>query len=308
MYNRHTGNVDPPVIKPNAPMRRRQMRRLPENSTIGFTKKQKTVQRLMNIDSRNRDLNAYSNSNEFKFTLQRPLKNVTKLELVTAEIPNTEYLVDNTNNKIDLTDNGNAETITLTEGDYDADSLATELATRLNALTNGTIFTVTFSDATGKYTIGGDQNFSLLFSTGANADSIATSTDGRQVGYLQRGNSARRLLGFNIEDTTSGTSVTSTNKIMLIKHPYVVLELGPDVYENLDYFDDRSTSAFGKILLDDDNLVTKYKESDYEIARTYDPPLKKLEFLYVKWRSYGGNLYDFEGHENSFLLRVHTLE
>lgn len=276
---------------------------LPKGTTVKMTKAPNITTHIVNIDSRARDLNKYTNPNNYRFRLNRALRNITRIDLITAEIPHTDYVVNEYNNKIDIIDNGNLEVATLTVGDYDQNELATQLTTQLNALGNGTVYTVAFLN--GKYTITGTNAFSLLFSSGTNADDIQTSTDGYNIGQVVEGISARRLLGFGIEDTVSGLSATSTNKINLGGENYVILELGPDVKEELDWFDSTGNSAFGKLIFKTDvNVVQTYEETQYEISKCYDPPLRKLAFLHVKFRTYGGHLYNFRGHDHSFMLRI----
>jgi len=288
--------------KPNKPIKAN----LVKGATIDFKAKGVRTQHVVNIDSRARDHNKFSNPNAYRIQLKRPFKKIVKLELVTAEIPHTDFVINENNNLLDVTDDGNTVTVILPIGDYDSNELANQLKTSLDALGFST-WTISF--ANGKYTFSSTNNFSLLFSSGTNADSIKTSNEGYNVGYFARGTSPRELLGFPLADTTSGPSATSTNKINLNGENYIIMELGPDVKENLDWFDDSGHSAFGKLVFCGDlNVVQTYKESDYDISRSYDPPLPKLEFLYVKFRTYGGNLYNFRGHEHSFMLRVTTLE
>lgn len=83
-------------------------------------------------------------------------------------------------------DGGATVTATLVEGFYDANTLATQLQTQLNAVSAfGAIYTVTFSSVTNKYTIavGGGHTmaiipgtFNIYYETGMTADSIARTS------------------------------------------------------------------------------------------------------------------------------------
>ena len=291
---------------PNKPMSTRKVSRMPVGTTVNYSHSLVRRHHLINIDSRARDINGYPNENDYRFKLKRTVKNVTKIEIVTAEIPNSDFVINENNNKLDVIDNGNTETVTIPIGDYDAFELANQFKISLDALGYST-WTVSLTN--GKYVFGSTNNFSLLFLTGANADSIVTSNDGYNFGSISRRGSIRSVIGFNIEDTSSGTSATSTNKINLGGEKYIVIELGPDVRENLDSYDDSGNSAFGKIVMSSSlNCVQCFDESLYDISRSYNPPLRNLEYLRVKFRTYGGNLYNFRGHEHSFMLRITTME
>lgn len=280
--------------------------KVPKEATINFSSKKVKKYHLINVDSRMRDHNKYSNPHQYKLKLKRVYRNVSKIELVTAEIPRTDFLINEYNNKLDVIDDGNTVTVTITVGDYTPAELASEIETQLNALGYST-WTISFSN--GKYTFISTNNFSFLFETGTNADVIKTTNDNYNIGYMIDGTSIRKVLGFPISDTTSGMSITSTNKVNLIGPGYLILELGSIMKENMDWYDDTGSSAFGKIVFTSDiNDITSYNEHLYDISRTYNPPLKKLENLDIKFKVYGGNYYNFRGHEHSFMLRLTTLE
>lgn len=52
------------------------------------------VDRHINIDSRDRNKTIFSNTNEYDINLREALFSVKKIELVSAEIPKSEYFVD----------------------------------------------------------------------------------------------------------------------------------------------------------------------------------------------------------------------
>lgn len=86
-------------------------------------------------------------------------------------IPNSMYIIDDNNNKLVITTGGVTYTITLTDGNYNANELDTELETRAAAVfPAGTVLTVTYSGATNRYTFkiqtgGVDTNWVIETST-----------------------------------------------------------------------------------------------------------------------------------------------
>lgn len=60
------------------------------------------VERSVNIDSRDRNKNAHPNTNDYVINLKEPLFGVTKVELISAEIPKSEYFLDETNNLLEM--------------------------------------------------------------------------------------------------------------------------------------------------------------------------------------------------------------
>ena len=80
-----------------------------------------------------------------------------QVALTNFYIPNSMYIIDNNNNKLVISTGGTTYTITLTDGNYNANEFDTELETRANAaFTAGgagtTVLTVTYEGATNKYT------------------------------------------------------------------------------------------------------------------------------------------------------------
>ena len=80
-----------------------------------------------------------------------------QVALTNFYIPNSMYIIDDNNNKLVLTVAGVTHTITLTDGNYNANEFDTELETRANAVFTAagagtTVLTVTYSGATNKYT------------------------------------------------------------------------------------------------------------------------------------------------------------
>lgn len=60
------------------------------------------VPKSVNIDSRDRDKGLYKNTNDYVVNLKEPLFGVKRVELVSAEIPKSEYFIDDTNNLLEL--------------------------------------------------------------------------------------------------------------------------------------------------------------------------------------------------------------
>jgi len=98
------------------------------------------------------------------------------------------------NEAIFTSSEGGPRTITLSDGTYDGDGLATELATQLNAdatLTGGSItFAVTYSSTTSKFTI--------------------DATAGNIIAYTHTGSDAGFTLGFD-QDHSASQTITSDN-------------------------------------------------------------------------------------------------
>ncbi len=111
------------------------------------------------------------------FNFSRDLPNVAAIKVLQAEIPFSYSVVNETNNTFSLAENlpvNSTLTVTLPIGNYTSTTLATTLASSLNASSpNAKTYTVVFSSTTNKFTITTTDadpafRFSLLFGTSAN--------------------------------------------------------------------------------------------------------------------------------------------
>ena len=142
--------------------------------------------------------NSTDGINDFEINLDNMIQDVVGIESMEVLLYHQWYTVNTTNNKIYFKVSTTTYTATLTTGNYIPSTLVTEIQTQMNsAYTPDNNFTCTYSSSIGKVTVTHSAtNFQLMFSTNTTA-------------------SARKLLGFNAEDTVAGLTVTSTNLIDL---------------------------------------------------------------------------------------------
>jgi hypothetical protein len=88
------------------------------------------------MNSSKRDLKSYPNGNVYSLDLLTPLKNITKVELMSARVPNTIYNITNGSGAFSFTSASLNDTISLPPGFWsDPDDLATELYKRFPNVT-----------------------------------------------------------------------------------------------------------------------------------------------------------------------------
>lgn len=137
-----------------------------------------------------------SSSSNFKIQLRNPISG--KYWLKNCLISNTIYNINSYNNGFAFTDGSGSYTgLTLTVGNYDSGSLATEIKTRMEAANGASrTYTITFSSVTNKFTFAPSAgNVSFQFSG---------------ITY-----SAHRAFGFAKVDTSASSALVSTNPIQL---------------------------------------------------------------------------------------------
>jgi len=240
------------------------------------------------IDSRDRDTLTYTSNSNYQIDLDEEYKNVLSVELVSIDIPKTQYLINENNNLLYFASNGFSYTATVPIGNYTIDELLVALKSSMDTLSSNT-FTITNSALTNKITI-----------------SIATSTFDLQ--FVDKTNHIGKLLGFiTSSDIIGQTSLTAPNQYDLNGPTYIILHINE--FENL--FGKKSSvkKGFAKIPLDATQTEYKYFKNtqDYHVIKEFSPPLAKLAQLNIRFLNYDGEEYDFGGLEHSMVLKIRRL-
>lgn len=243
--------------------------------------------KLLSIDSRDRENASTTSQNSYRVRFDG-VEQVIAMQLISSSIPNTEYSVNSTNNKVDFYNGSTTYNITLTAGTYTAADLADELNTQMNTAVGtgfGVTYTVSYDSTTKKFTVSnvlpGSHQF--LFATGANA-----------------ANSAAQPLGFSAADTTLAATTTSDQQVNLLGEPFVYMRLIG--IGNL--LTSSSTSeAFAKIEFSVPPANVAYNQHVAEVRR-FSPPLPSLDHLDVRFEKLDGTLYDFNEFDHSYTIRL----
>ena len=236
------------------------------------------------IDSRDRDITSYPINSNYQIDLDEEYKNILSVELVSIDIPKTQYLINNTNNLLYFKVSGNIYTATVTMGNYTITELLSALKASMDPLSSQT-FTITNSTITNKITIAAGTTFDLLF--------------------VDKTQHMGKLLGFNTTSNIIGQStVVAPNQYDLNGPTYMILHINE--FENL--FGKKSSvkKGFAKIPLDTTQTEYKYFKNtqDYHVIKEFTPPLAKLSQLNIRFLNYDGEEYDFGGLEHSMVLKI----
>lgn len=267
------------------------------------------------IDSRDRNHDDYDNPNSYRVNLEQPLYNVLSMELISAEIPASQYLINSSNNLLEFQETNaqvSADTYFVAQipyGNYTISELKTAIESALNtASTTGANFTVDISTLASqkKLTIssdigGGADIFNILLSGGIENYGDKTRT-------LYRENTIGSLLGFNRENKTGSSSYSSDFQYNLHGDTYILLKF--DDIKNIEGIANNVQDAFTKITLDTHTDDIKYfkNSTDYKILKYMEKPISRIDHFHVSFLTYNQNLYDFNGLEHSFTLKVTTLD
>lgn len=234
-------------------------------------------------DSINRDAQLYPYANSYTLHLTKPLRNVFKVDLVSARVPNTIY------NLKDGSFSVNTCMYTIPSGFYTADGIA-------KYISDVSGLTVDHLPDEGKLFFKWDNPFTLTM-------------NGDQLQKLTGVTSASSNI-----DQTDLYSLKSTNIIDTSVNEFLCLDI--EEFRNSrvvdskkiigDNFDGTTiATSFAMIPLDVGPMEVKtFKEgADYKISIQFDYPVPRISRLTIRWLDQTGTLIN--AMNNSFLLRVY---
>lgn len=265
------------------------------------------------IDSRLRNRTKYPNANKFTLPLEVPFTNVYAVRVVSASIPNSQYIINSNNNKIYFREtnsqatNGTYTTATLNVGNYTISNLITEINTQLATVSIATL-TASVDTTNRRVTIasnlgGGAERFDLVFTSG-----VEIMTDGSTSPIYIDGTIAR-VLGFKPENLTGAATYTSDGIYNLTPSFYCLLKI--DEFQN--FTGVRNTSVNGSLT----EIPFTSSSFEYSLFRGMSDnlavkilkiPMNRLTKLDVSLLNYDGSYYDTNGYDWSAKLYIYRLD
>lgn len=284
-------------------------------------------------ESRNITQDPYGNS--YTLHLTTPVKDVQKVELLFASVPNTLYNVTENTSLIALSNSatssgplGTLHYFSIPQGFYSGPSLANELQNAVSNITDISIqylvnegkflFTRPTSTATFSLYSNTAELSSLLGFSNANTQTVLNSQTPAPYGGtltvpLYTDNS--RYVDQNFIKSDHVANLNPNEGIFLdIEELRTIMNedalgtnsgTGPGFYSG-----ENMRRSFGLIPMDvTSGIIKRFKKtSDFDFSIEYPYPIEKLSRLTVRWVDKNGKVVNFNGLEdNSFLLRCHTL-
>jgi len=288
--------------------------------------------------SESRNITNSPSGNSYTLHLTTPIKDIYKVELLFASVPNTLFNLTNGSDVIAfsnlLTTQGVAGSSSTTDmtffsipkGFYSSASLSTEIT---NAVSNNTGISVTYLVSEGKFLFNRSttgNTFSMYSNTSElstllgftssntnvliNSSNVSVETDLNLPLYSD--NSRYRDKNFLKSDHVA--NLNPNEGIFLdieeLRTQYNEDAVGLDGGSSGTYSGQNMARSFGLIPMDvSSGQIKKFKKtSDFDFAIDYTSPIEKLSRLTVRWVDKNGNVVNFNGiNDNSFLLRCHTL-
>jgi len=245
--------------------------------------------RLLFADSTNRDVQLYPSGNSYTLHLTSPIKNIERVELVSARVCNSMYNLTIGSNVLTVS----SSNISMNPGFYSVYSLAQDISA-LQATA-----ALTYTPEEGHFIFSGATQFTIKI----NSQELATMLG---IAYATTLTSA--LAG----STDPGYADLSLNEIVYLdidelRSPFNV-DTGSLQGTSGTISGSNANRAFAPIAMDvGSGCIKNFAENkDYRIGVDYPEPINSLQRLTVRWVDRQGSLLNFQGwNTNSFVLRLH---
>jgi len=241
---------------------------------------------LITVDSSERDTNLYPTSQDYTIEFNRPLYNIESINLTSARVPLSQYIIDSHNNVFVIDD----VQYYLTNGDYETGAdLATQVKNDINA---SNVNTVAYSSTTKRLTFSGPSEFTFQFGNGKNPALV---------------------LGFDHTSYTSSSGTLEAPGIVNLDGPDSIIlsirgnsedHLHTELYTKTPH---EPLDFYGVLINKTDvgSKIVNYDFSSDKVGRNFhDGPLPYLDRLNIKF--FINNFDDIAPYD--FKLRNHVLK
>jgi hypothetical protein len=258
--------------------------------------------RLLFADSDNRDQTLYPEGSSYVLHLTRPIKNVERIDLVSARVPNTMYNLTQGSNVLSISGSNSS----INTGFYSVYTLA-------QAITNTGLATVEYLPAEGHFIFSSVTQFTLKIHSSELASLLG----------LDRGTTYTGAIAPSTDPTYATKYIQkSTTLVDLSLNDYIFLDI--DELRTPSHVDTGSLQGttgtisgsnanrnFAPVILDVNSGCIKnfHENKDYRVSVEYPEPIASLQRLTVRWVDKTGALLNFQGwNANAFVLRIYVRE
>ena len=254
--------------------------------------------RLLFADSKNRDVQLYPSGNSYVLHLTTPIKDIERVDLVSARVPNTIPNLSRGSNVLSI----NSSNVSLNEGFYSVYGLAQALTT--------TSITLEYLPDEGHFLFSSSSSFTIFIHSQELATMLGLT---RGIMYTSA------LAGPTDPSYTGKYIIRSTTLVDLSLNDYIFLDIdelrtpshvdtGALVSSSGTVSGSNANRNFAPVILDVGSGCIKnfHENKDYNVSVTYPEPITSLQRLTVRWVDKSGAPLDFRGWEtNAFVLRIH---
>lgn len=280
--------------------------------------------KYLSVHTEDRDITKWPSASLFAIDPPVEYKNVVSMCLADIDLPPI-YVFSSKNQNITMsvTYIDTTNHITIHEGTFTGDQLATELEGQMNAAFSTypsfTDFTVNYDPTSHKFVFSNPNAFQFDFTT--STDSNFTQSFqwglGSYLGFEKKTYTSGTNVNYQVGAT--GTSIISPYPSSLQGEPYIYMEL--DLYNSMDEitpytmrssqmmsakYSGKHNAAFAKIPRVTGNPSYISKQTYLNNYFFSDPPLERVQKFQFKFRYHDGRIVEFDSNF-SFSIEITTL-
>jgi hypothetical protein len=274
------------------------------------------MERLVYVDSLNRDTKLYPNGNSYTLYLTDVIKNVSRVDLVAAQVPNTLFNLTNgsgvvTYGNLNLTTGTPLTTVSLDPGFYSGYTIQAQLTNSSNA-----VIGYQYMNDEGRFLLFAGSQFTVTFNTAEIANIV-----GFNPGQTYTSQPASTFPVFqNDPRYTNYFLYVSPNVVNFTVADFVFLDvtelrtptmIDAQMRVGNTYNGSSARGSFAMIPMDvNSGSIKNFKENtDFRISVYYPEPINSIERLTINWYDRTGTMLNFMGfNNNAFLLRFTLAE
>jgi len=265
--------------------------------------------RIIYVDSKNRDTQLYPHGSSYTLHLTDQVKNVTRVDLISAKVPNTIWNLTESIGVLSF----NSTLMNISTGFYSATGIQNEIQKRLPAESN-----VSWLPNEGKFLFCSTTPFTLTVNVGSLATMLGFESNvGHQSALVINDPVySQDLSASNFFLKSTKIVEFSVNQFLFLdvqelRNPRMVEALGLARDGSGTYSGSNARNTFAMVPLNVNSGCSKTftENGDYIVSIEYPQPIEKLSRLTVTWTDENGKIVNFNSHEtNSFVLRFWSEE
>jgi len=254
--------------------------------------------RLLFADSKNRDVQLYPSGNSYVLHLTSPIKDIERVDLVSARVCNSMYNLNDGSNVMAV----NSSNVSLNPGFYSVYGLAQALTT--------TTLTLEYLPDEGHFLFSSSTSFTIYI----HSRELATMLG------LSRGSLLTGALAPATDPSYTGKYILRSSTLVdMSLNEYIFLDIdelrtpshvdtGALVSSSGTVSGSNANRNFAPVIMDVGSACIKnfHENKDYRVSVEYPEPIASLQRLTVRWVDKSGKPLDFRGWDtNAFVLRIH---
>jgi hypothetical protein len=252
---------------------------------------------LLFADSKNRDVQLYPSGNSYVLHLTTPIKDIERVDLVSARVPNVMYNLTSGSNVMAV----NSSNVSLNPGFYSVYGLA-------QALTGA--ITCDYAPDEGHFLFSSSTSFTIY----VHSQELAT-----MLGLLRGSLLTGALAPPTDPAYATKYIIRSSTLVDMSLNEYIFLDIdelrtpshvdtGALVSSSGTVSGSNANRNFAPVIMDVGSACIKnfHENKDYRVSVEYPEPIASLQRLTVRWVDKSGKPLDFRGWDtNAFVLRIH---